>query len=54
MSTSNLEGWLEKKGAGGGPLGRSFKKRWCVVKENKMFYYKSAQVLVKIMIAIVN
>ena len=38
---NQLEGWLEKQGVKG--LIKGWKRRWFVVKENKLFYYKTKE-----------
>eukprot|EP00106_Octopus_bimaculoides_P000170 XP_014767612.1 PREDICTED: uncharacterized protein LOC106867287 [Octopus bimaculoides] len=40
LGRGDCEGWLYKKKQSAGPLGKNWKKRWCVLKESNMFHYK--------------
>ncbi|XP_029649107.1 uncharacterized protein LOC115222874 isoform X3 [Octopus sinensis] len=40
LGRGDCEGWLYKKKQSAGPLGKNWKKRWCILKESNMFHYK--------------
>lgn len=40
LGKGDCEGWLYKKKQSAGPLGKNWKKRWCVLKDSNMFHYK--------------